>query len=415
MALSGSYDWKLNANEIVTQALLNINAIAVEETPTNDEMIDGRRSLNGMMKAWQAEGIGLWLNKEIILFIQADDIDYSLGPSGDNCALVSNSIKTELAAAAASGASSLTIDATTGFGDTYDRDAIVTAVTMGAAGDITLSGTLVTSSVAYLSSVRKILIYAAGNNSGKTFAVTGTSSTGISQSESITGPNAGTVYSTYEYATITGITISAASAGDIEIGCVGERVGIELDAGTIQWTNIGAALSTTLVLITTLTSVAAIDNHIYSYTAKAQRPLEIIEARRIDENNNETPLYIASRNEYMSISNKTSEGTINQIYYDGQLTNGVLYVWPEPDNMKDRIKMTVKYPIQDFDAATNDADFPQEWFEALIYNLALRLSIKYGKTINPVLGDLAIISKNIVSGFDREDTSIYIQPDYRGY
>lgn len=313
MALSGSYDWKLNANEIVTQALLYINAIAGEETPTNDEMVNGRRTLNGMLKAWQAEGIGLWLNKEIILFIQADDIDYSLGPSGDNCALVSDAIKTELGAAAAAAATDMTVDSITGIAN-------------------------------------------------------------------------------------------------------GDYIGVETSNGDIHWTTVnGAPAGTTVVLTTGLDYAAAIDSHVYAYTTKIQRPLEIIEARRVDENDNETPLYIASRNEYMSISDKTSEGTINQIYYDGQLTNGVLYVWPEPNNMKDRIKMTVKYPIQDFDAATNDADLPQEWTEALIFNLALRESIKYGKTINSDLRDLAIISKNIVAGFDREDTSIYIQPGYRDY
>jgi len=121
-----------------------------------------------------------------------------------------------------------------------------------------------------------------------------------------------------------------------------------------------------------------------------------------------------SRSEYMAISDKDSEGIVNQIYYDPQLTTSTLYVWPEPSDTKERLKMSMKYPIEDFDASTDNADFPIEWAEALKWNLAERLAPEYGTSLTLEAQKLAMETKDNVMSFDKETTSIYIQPDYRG-
>ena len=48
-----------------------------------------------------------------------------------------------------------------------------------------------------------------------------------------------------------------------------------------------------------LSGAASVDNHVYSYTSKIQRPLEIIEVRRISVDDTDVPLEILSRDEYM--------------------------------------------------------------------------------------------------------------------
>jgi hypothetical protein len=311
MATSGSYDFSLNRNEIITEALSFIGAIAIGETPTDAEMSDGSRTLNMMIKAWQAEGVGLWLNQEVTLFLEYGETSYTLGPTGDHCSAAT--VKTEIKTAASSGDSTIEADSITGISD-------------------------------------------------------------------------------------------------------GDNIGVELDDNTLQWTTVsGAPSGNTITLAAAITADVAVDNHVYAYTTKIQRPLEIIEARRVDADDNETPIDLISRDEYMSLSDKGSKGTPNQVYYHPQLTNGVLYVWQACDDVRDRIKMTIKRPVQDFDAGTNDCDFPQEWFEALTFNLARRLAVKYGKVFPKDLLVLAIESKDVVWGFDREQTSIYFQPDIGSY
>jgi len=415
MAISNSYNYTATANDVITEALSLIGVYDPGETLSTNDTNSALVSLNYMIKAWQSQGIGMWLKKEYTMYFADGTYEYDIGPSGDHCTL--SGVKTEVATAAASAATSLVVDSITGFGNTFDRDGIITAVTPSGAGAITLSGTLVTSSVAYLPSgatsqlsPRKILVYGANDESGKTFTVVGTDADGASQTEVITGPNAGTVYSTYEYLTITSVTASGATTGDIEVGVVGDPIGIELDDGTLQWTNIGAAVSTTtLTLITALTDSVAVDNHVYSYTSIAQRPLEIDEVRLHDSNDNERPLLMVSRQEYMALSDKDSAGSPNQVYFDPQRTNAVIRTWPAPDDVKEYIKFTGRYPLADLDALTNGFDFPQEWFETLSWNLAVRLAPKYGKAIDQAMVTVANHFKEQAFMFDREYSSIFIQ------
>lgn len=307
MATSSSYDYSENRNEIITDALAIIGEYAAGETISDSDIDTCSKTLNKMIKAWQAKGYGLWLNQEIVVFLQADDTDYSIGPTGDHCASTADAVKTELAAAVAAAGTSLTVDSITGIAD-------------------------------------------------------------------------------------------------------GDYIGIETSNGDIHWDVVNGSPSGTTVTITTgLDYAAVVDAHVYAYTSKCQRPLSIIEARIVDPNGLETPLYVGSREEYMAISDKDSEGTPSQVYYDSQTTNGVLYVWPEPDNVQYRIYATVRRPVQDFDAAANDCDFPQEWMDCITWNLAKRISPKFGRQISPDIREMAAETLSDAMGFDKEDTSIYIK------
>jgi hypothetical protein len=406
MARSGKYIYNVTAGDIITEALGLIGVYSPGESIDASESADALRTLNMMLKAWQSK-VGLWLNKELFLFLQDATFKYAIGPTGDHCG--ENAAKTELAAAAAAAATSITIDATTDFGNTFDRDGIVTAVTATGAGAITLTGALVSSGVATLSSDRKILVYAAGNESGRTFAVVGKNSLGASVTESITGPNAGTSYSTSTFKEITSITIDAASAGNFEIGQVGDPIGIELDGGTVQWTYIASTLTTTLTIVTALTGAAAIDNHVYSYTAECQRIIEVIEARLHKSDDSEVPLSIFGKHQYMLVSPKTTSGPPNQIYYDKQLDKGYLYTWPVCDDVKEYIKFTGRQPIQNLEGLTNDFEVGQEWFEAIAWNLAWRLAPKYGKMIDAMF---KVVAENMlidVGSSDAENASVFIK------
>ncbi len=315
-----------------------------------------------------------------------------------------------MASAAAAAATSITVDSITDFGNTFDRNGLITASTPAAGGAMTINGALAASGVATLTSDRKILIYSSGNDSGVTFAVVGTNSLGTAVTENITGPNVGTVYSTYTYKKVTSVTIGGAGTGSIEVGQVGDPIGIELDAGTVQWTNIGAAVSTTtLTLITGMTSAASVDNHIYTYTSETPRVIEIPEARLHRANDYETPLRIVGRHEYMALPNKSSSGPPNLIYYDKQLNNGVFYTWPVCDDVQEYIKMSARLPVQNLDSLTNDFEVGAEWFEAIAWNLAMRLRPKYGKSVDPLFNVQAQMYLEEAKDSDSENTTVQIQ------
>jgi len=293
--------------------------------------------------------------------------------------------------------------------DNFDRDGICTASTPSASGSMTLNGALVSNFVAYLPSQRQVLIYSSGNDSGVTFTIIGKDGVGASVSETIIGPNTTTVYTTKTFFIVTSVSISGAGTGSIEVGCVGDNVGVELDDGTLHWTCLKAALSTNMSLVTALTGAASIDNHVYVYDKEIQRPVDIIEARKHDYDDKDTPLMLISRIEYESFSDKISSGAINSIYYDPQLNNGILKIWPACNDVKNYILMTVRYPLEDVIVSTDDFDMPPEWLEVLAWNLATRIAPKYGKQLSSDFIIRAEGIKEILKNSDRENSSVFIQ------
>lgn len=158
----------------------------------------------------------------------------------------------------------------------------------------------------------------------------------------------------------------------------GDYLGIELDDDTVQWTTInGTPSSLTITPTAALSGDASENNHVYTYTTKITRPVEIIEARIHDNDDNEVTLSPISRSEYMGIPDKDSPGTPSQYYYDTQLDAGRLYVWPVADNMKEYIKLTARVAIDDFDAAANNAQMPVETLRALKWLLAAEIALEY--------------------------------------
>ena len=84
-----------------------------------------------------------------------------------------------------------------------------------AAGALTINGTLATAGVATLPAAYAVSITSNGNDSTRTFIITGTNASGSSISETVTGPNTTTVFSTRAFLTVTSVTISAASVGTV--------------------------------------------------------------------------------------------------------------------------------------------------------------------------------------------------------
>jgi len=199
----------------------------------------------------------------------------------------------------------------------------------------------------------------------------------------------------------------------------GDYIGVELDDGSIHWTTVNGAPAANVITITTgVASAAAIDRHVYGFTNVVQRPLEIVRAYRRNLEGADpidTPIEIVSIDEYMAQTNKHSEGPVTTMAVDMQLDDIDLYLWPEPENMKEVIRMWVKWPIQDFDAASDDWDFPRGWGNAIKLNLAIQLAPEYGRKVSPELMQNAKEAFAMVQGADRELSSLHITPNVRSY
>jgi hypothetical protein len=195
-----------------------------------------------------------------------------------------------------------------------------------------------------------------------------------------------------------------------------DAVGVELDDDTMQWTTInGTPASLTITLTAALTDDVAVNNEVMIYTTKSGRPLSITEARLVNDAGTETPLTILTRQEWMNIPSKDTNGTPSMVYYDPQLDSGILYVWPRPNLVNNYIQLTARMPIQDFDASTDSPDFPQEIYHAVKWNLAVEISPEYpGIDFQRFLlvEKLANRAFKRMADFDAEDGSIIFEADH---
>lgn len=193
-------------------------------------------------------------------------------------------------------------------------------------------------------------------------------------------------------------------------------IGIVTDSSGIHWTTISTVDSSTgLTIASGLSDSASDDDRVYTYTTVfAQKIARIREAWIRTTDNIDIPVDVTSQSDYSDLSDKTESGRINQLYFDPQYITSVVRTWPVPDDSytNDRLYLYVTRYIEDFDAASNDADYPQEWFLPLAWNLAAMVAKKYGitggdfKEIVSIARDL----KEQTLDFDTENTSIQFVP-----
>lgn len=104
---------------------------------------------------------------------------------------------------------------------TADDDGISASQTPGAAGNLTIAGALASGGSVTLDKPRRVLVTTVSNESAKTLTVYGTNWYGQSITETITGPNATTGYTSYDFATVTRVAVSAAFTGAVKVGTNG--------------------------------------------------------------------------------------------------------------------------------------------------------------------------------------------------
>lgn len=157
-----------------------------------------------------------------------------------------------------------------------------------------------------------------------------------------------------------------------------------------------------------------------AYAITDPRPLRITSVRYVNQGI-QVPMTEMSRQEYFDQPNLTTSPSIPvSFYFDPQVSEGTLYLWPCP-SVSVASQYTLSYTYirrMDVMTATNQTlDFPQEWIEPVTWNLAKRLMTQY--PVNDP--NLAIMVRtdadqyyNALMQWDNEPASLYFSPDYQG-
>lgn len=146
-------------------------------------------------------------------------------------------------------------------------------------------------------------------------------------------------------------------------------------------------------------------------TIDIPKPLRIFQAFCTPSGGTKFPMRIEPRYDYFNHTS-TTEGIPLILYYRPVNTSGQLRLWPTPDGVHS-IQFHYHSPYEDMDSATNDFDFPSEWIQALIYNLAWSLSPEYGvpPTDRNLLAKEAEYWHAYVLSMGTEEGSIKFQPE----
>lgn len=313
MSTSGSISFNQTASDLCKASLRKLGILGEGENMTAQQASDCLDGLNRLLKKWQADGLHLWKEDEVVVFpANSTQPFYTLSATGDYSTLTTELITTTLSVAAAVSASSITV----------------------------------------------------------------TTATGITN---------------------------------------GFYIGICLDDNTIHWTTVnGTPIGSVVMLTLPLVSAASINNTIYCFQTKANKPLRVLDARVQAGSNSEIQITQLAREEYFILPNKTTRGLPTQYYYDSRLDTGRLYVYPMAQGSSQLLKLTVEKFIEDCLVGANNLDLPAEWLYALVWNLAEEMALEFGTTGDrlQVIMQKSQKSYEDILGWDRENVSIVFQPSF---
>ncbi|MDB4312210.1 hypothetical protein N9937_02145 [bacterium] len=100
----------------------------------------------------------------------------------------------------------------------------------------------------------------------------------------------------------------------------------------------------------------------------------------VRENEIDQPIDVISRMDYVLISDKTSTGTPDLLSVERSFNNGEVFtvnLYPVPEDTDMIIHMLAVRTLEDFDADTDNPDFPVRWLNVLTFGLAVELSHEY--------------------------------------
>jgi hypothetical protein len=104
--------------------------------------------------------------------------------------------------------------------------------------------------------------------------------------------------------------------------------------------------------------------------------------------------FISAREDYNRILKKRYIGYPTYYFYDAEIPDGNIYVWPRPATDIWTLHFSIKEILPRFTSLYEDIALPDEYFAALYYNLAVILITENGKPLRP---DLVVLAKDALS------------------
>ena len=121
-----------------------------------------------------------------------------------------------------------------------------------------------------------------------------------------------------------------------------------------------------------------------------------------------------SRDGFLTIPNKTTQGRVNQFFLDRQISPN-LKLWPVPDNSTDVVYYDALTRMDDADIYTNTMDLPFRFYPCLAAGLAYYLALKRAPNRVEMLKALYEEEFERAAVEDRDRASFNVAPQFDYY
>ena len=121
-----------------------------------------------------------------------------------------------------------------------------------------------------------------------------------------------------------------------------------------------------------------------------------------------------SRDTYLSINSKTTEGRPSQFFVDRQITPAIK-IWPTPENSTDVLVYDCLTRIDDADTFTNTVEVPFRFYPRLADGLAYYLAIKKAPDRIQLLKTIYDEEFDKAQAEDRDRASFSVSPNLQFY
>ena len=121
-----------------------------------------------------------------------------------------------------------------------------------------------------------------------------------------------------------------------------------------------------------------------------------------------------SRDGFLTIPNKATQGRVNQFFLDRQVTP-VLNLWPVPDNATDVVYYDALTRMDDADIYTNTMDLPFRFYPCLAAGLAYYIALKRAPNRVQMLKAVYEEEFDRAATEDRDRSSFNVVPNYQYY
>lgn len=190
-------------------------------------------------------------------------------------------------------------------------------------------------------------------------------------------------------------------------------IGIEQNDGTIFWSTISSvSAGDTVTIATGLDAAAAVGNYVWWFTSRAQRFVEVESATLIDENRNETELYVYKEvSDYeLGVPDKYADGDPTAILVEPLRITTRVTLDSQPTDVTKQIQLVCLYPAEDYDATTDDIAFPQEYFDFLSWELGFRCAPAFGVEFTQTMNGNLTEARTYARNLNPEVSTLYFHP-----